>query len=83
MNFEEFLIAKKIDPIRFKKGDQSTFEEWNKDYNLMHPDSFTQRKLFKINAIRREFQLKDSENSNEDKTKKTSIRPVIKPKIKR
>lgn len=77
MEFEEYLEGKKIDPIGFKKGEVSQFEELKQLFDQVHPDSFTQQKLFLINPIRRKYTLA------EDKLEKkpTAIKPM-RPKMK-
>jgi hypothetical protein len=59
MEFEEYLTAKKIDSVAFKTADQDRFEEWEKIFQTMHPESFTAQKKFLINDIRRRYHLKD------------------------
>jgi len=59
MEFEEYLISKKIDGIAFKKADQERFLEWEQIFQTMHPESFTAQKKFLINDIRRRYHLND------------------------
>ncbi|CAG5069759.1 hypothetical protein DYBT9623_02496 [Dyadobacter sp. CECT 9623] len=59
MDFEEYLITKKIDVNAFKKADAARFEEWSSIFQTMHPESFTQHKKFLINEIRRRYHLKE------------------------
>ncbi|SEI74820.1 hypothetical protein SAMN04487995_2005 [Dyadobacter koreensis] len=59
MEFEEYLTAKKIDSVAFKKADQDRFAEWEKIFQTMHPESFTAQKKFLINDIRRRYHLND------------------------
>lgn len=76
MEFEEYLKNKKIDPKKFKKGLPEQFEEWNSIFQKVHPESFTQQKLFLLNNLRRRYIF---EELKEDK-KITAARSV-KPKI--
>ena len=82
-NFEEYLKGKKIDPDLFMKEDPGLFEEYRNLYDLIHPESFTSQKLFKINGIRRKYQLK-SENIKTTPSATPAAKPKIsmKPKIK-
>ncbi|MEO6282072.1 MAG: hypothetical protein ABIN80_29350 [Dyadobacter sp.] len=57
MEFQEYLILKKIDADAFKKADHSRFEEWESLFKTMHPESFTAHKKFLINEIRRRYHL--------------------------
>lgn len=57
MNFEEFLISKKINIDSFKSNDSITFNKWQKLFSEVHPDSFVAQKKFLINPIRRKYPL--------------------------
>lgn len=57
MTFEEYLIAKKIDAARFRAAEPELFREWEAEFALMHPESFTARKRYKINPLRRTYHL--------------------------
>jgi hypothetical protein len=57
MEFQEYLILKKIDADAFKKADRPRFEEWESLFQTMHPESFTAHKKFLINEIRRRYHL--------------------------
>jgi len=59
--FFAYLKAKRIDPNAFKAAQPARFAEWVDLFAQMHPDSFTQQKLFLINGIRRTFPLPESE----------------------
>ncbi|MHA4742486.1 hypothetical protein [Dyadobacter sp. MSC1_007] len=59
MEFEEYLITKKIDAEAFKRSDAARFEEWMELFKTMHPESFTGHKKFLINEIRRRYHLKE------------------------
>jgi len=79
MSFSEYLISKKIDSEAFHKGSPDQFEEWKTIYAQMHPASFTARYLFKINAVRRKYQLRTAEPGPASTAAKP--KPVIRPKI--
>jgi hypothetical protein len=59
MEFEEYLIVKKIDAKEFKASDPDRFQEWSSLFESMHPDSFTAHKKFLINEIRRRYHTKE------------------------
>ncbi|NIJ51692.1 hypothetical protein [Dyadobacter arcticus] len=60
MEFDEYLIQKKIDAQAFKKADAPRFLEWEGLFLTMHPESFTAHKKFLINEIRRRYHLKEA-----------------------
>lgn len=78
MEFEEYLKGKKIDPAKFKNGEPSQFEEFSSLFDQIHPDSFTQQKLFLINPIRRKYPLAEVELDKKPTTAKP-MRPKMKP----
>jgi hypothetical protein len=57
MNFEEYLLGKKIDPAAFRQHEAERFQEWQNLYEQLHPESFTAQKKFLINEIRRKYLL--------------------------
>ena len=77
MDFITYLKSKKIDPIKFKDELLDQYEEWLKIFDHLHPDSFTQQKLFLVNKLRRKYTLKE-----EEENKKLPSAKVMKPKIK-
>lgn len=93
MNFDEYLISKKIDGAAFQKAEPTLFQTWHSEFDQMHVNSFTVQKLNLINPIRRKYQLKekpgDSIKADPAPTANTPAsasparvaRPVIKPKI--
>ncbi|MEO9483466.1 MAG: hypothetical protein ABJG47_08485 [Ekhidna sp.] len=78
MLFDEYLTGKKIDPEKYKKAEPTQYAEFRQLFDQLHPDSFTQQKLFLINKIRRAHKL---EGVTEVKTTTPSkaMRPKIKP----
>ena len=81
MNFEEYLISKKIDSQAFKTAESAMWNEWNGLFDQMSADSFTAQKLYLINSIRRKYLLKTTEVAPAAKNVSAAPRPVIKPKI--
>jgi hypothetical protein len=57
MNFDEYLISKKIDAILFERHEPQRFAEWKKLFEQVHPESFTAQKKFLINPTRRKYLL--------------------------
>jgi hypothetical protein len=58
VNFEAYLISKKIDSEAFRRSETSTWESWNSEFEQMHPNSFTAQKLYLINPVRRKYPYK-------------------------
>jgi len=81
MNFEEYLISKKIDSQAFKTAESTLWNEWNGLFDQMNADSFTAQKLYLINSIRRKYLLKATEVAPAPKSVSAAPRPVMKPKI--
>ena len=59
MDFEAYLISKKIDSAEFLKAEPGTWKNWKIEFDQMHPASFTAQKLYLINPIRRKYLLKE------------------------
>lgn len=57
MDFEEYCTSKKINYANFKENDSVIFNEYKLLFDQISPKSFTQQKLFQINAIRKKFLL--------------------------
>ena len=60
MEFEAYLVQKKIDSAAFRKTDPVRFREWSELFDTMHPESFTAQKKFLINDIRRRYLVTDA-----------------------
>ena len=58
VNFEDYLISKKIDSATFRLAEPAVWESWKTEFEQMHPNSFTAQKLYLINPIRRKYTLK-------------------------
>jgi hypothetical protein len=81
VNFEAYLTSKKIDSAALKKADPVLWESWQKEFELLHPNSFTAQKLYLINPLRRKFQLKDAiVETAEVPSGTTASAPAAKPK---
>jgi len=55
VNFEEYLSDKKIDSTAFRSAELALWEEWKREYDQVHLNSFTAQKLYLINNIRRKY----------------------------
>lgn len=83
MNFEEYLISKKIDSQALRTTEPDLWNEWNGLFEVMSPASFTAQKLYLINPIRRKYQLKNIEPvSDQKKDSAPASKPVMRPKPK-
>ena len=60
MNFEEYLISKKIDAAAFEKAEPMLFHSWKVEFDQLHVNSFTVQKLNLLNPIRRKYQRKET-----------------------
>lgn len=78
MNFEEYLVSKKIDSSLFKRIEKDLWLHFNDIFKEMHTKSFTIQKLNLINGIRRKYPLSNVEQKETPKPKLN--RPVIRPK---
>lgn len=78
MKFDEYLTGKKIDAEKYRKAEPAQFEEFQQIFDQVHPESFTQQKLFLINNIRRAYKLEEQEEEKKPAAKK-AMRPKIKP----
>lgn len=89
MNFEEYLVSKKIDSAAFKQSEPARWEEWKALLEKISPVSFTQQKLYLINPIRRKYPLKiqpvapveEKKDAPAPPTAPKPFKPVFKPKI--
>jgi len=58
VDFEAYLISKKIDSAEFLKAEPALWSSWKTEFGQMHPASFTAQKLYLINPVRRKYLLK-------------------------
>ena len=92
VNFEDYLISKKIDSATFRLAEPAVWESWKVEFEQMHPNSFTAQKLYLINPVRRKYTLKvepvkaplenastTSENSSSPKSEAASKPAASKP----
>jgi len=85
MLFEEYCTSKKIDATLFKTNDIQLYTELEQLFSLVHPNSFTQQKLFLINNIRRKYQLPfvpKAEKAPKVETPKPASKPIENQEIK-
>lgn len=80
--FEDFLRQKKIDPELFQAGDPVTWDEYQKLFYEVHPDSFTARKLYQINRIRRQFPFREKTINTSPAEAAVKPRMPLRPKFK-
>lgn len=81
VDFEAYLVAKKIDAVEFARSEPETFNRWKSDFGQMHPNSFTVQKLNLINPVRRKYPLRQA-GSAEPPRPATPVKPV-KPVIRK
>jgi hypothetical protein len=83
VNFEEYLISKKIDSTLFSEKEQSLWLSWKLEFEQMHPNSFTVQKLNLINPVRRKYPLKVEVKPAPLKVAEPvkTPAPVVKPEI--
>jgi len=55
--FEAYLTSKRIDSGAFRDAEPELWEAWKKEFEQMHPNSFTVQKLNLINPVRRKYLL--------------------------
>ena len=77
MDFISYLKNKKIDPEKLNASEPDLFSEWSSLYEQVHPNSFTQQKLFLINILRKKFIFKETDEVAKPKTAK-----MMRPKMK-
>jgi len=86
VNFEEYLISKKIDNARFHEKELGLWNAWKVEFDQMHPNSFTIQKLNLINPIRRKYPLKveikpiEVKTTSEAEAPKAEVQPVSESK---
>ncbi|WP_461137560.1 hypothetical protein [Spirosoma pomorum] len=55
MSFEEYLTQKKINADQFKQAEPDRYSQWEREFEQVHPESFTVQKKFLINDTRRKY----------------------------
>lgn len=58
MNFDEYLAQKKIDVAQFRTAEPDRYAGWKREFEQMHPDSFTVQKKFLLNDTRRKYLIR-------------------------
>jgi hypothetical protein len=58
MEFDDYLMQKKIDPAQFRLRESALYNEWKSLFEQLHPESFTTLKKFLINNVRRKHPLR-------------------------
>ncbi|MEP6735459.1 MAG: hypothetical protein ABJA70_08070 [Chryseolinea sp.] len=58
MDFEAYLVSKKIDGVQFSTSEPQIWNAWKTEFDQIHPISFTAQKLYLINPFRRKYPLK-------------------------
>lgn len=58
MTLDEYLTSKKINPALFRQAEPAQYEEWQREFVQMHPESFTAQKKFLLNDIRRKYLIR-------------------------
>ncbi len=53
--FADYLLGKRIDATLFQQTEPARYAEWAREFDQMHPDSFTVQKKFLLNDTRRKY----------------------------
>jgi hypothetical protein len=59
VEYEAYLVSKKVDSASFKVAEPELWEEWKSAFDQQHPKSFNAQKFYLINPIRRKYPLKE------------------------
>ena len=62
-SFEEYLVSKKIDSDAFRRSEPEVWSVWKREFEQVHPNSFTVQKLNLINPLRRKYLLQTAVES--------------------
>jgi hypothetical protein len=73
VNFETYLISKRIDSVAFRQAEPLLWETWNSEFEKMHPNSFTVQKLNLINPVRRKYPLKHVPELKSEEKKEEAV----------
>ena len=79
MEFDEYLTGKKIDAAKFRAAETDQYESFKEIFDQVHPESFTQQKLFLINKIRRAYKLEEVNEAKKTSSASKVMRPKMKP----
>ncbi len=58
MQFDAYLIQKKIDAGRFREAEPDRYADWKREFEQVHPESFTAQKKFLLNDTRRKYLIR-------------------------
>jgi hypothetical protein len=61
MDYETYLIEKKIDPEAFRDNEPDKWQSFKVIFESVHPNSFTVQKKFLLNDLRRLYNYKSAE----------------------
>jgi len=75
MDFEGYLISKKIDSKLFADAEPDLWRQWQSEFEQVHPNSFTAQKLYLINPLRRKYLLDTKEIKEIIETKVSAAPP--------
>lgn len=78
--FEAYLVSKKIDSQAFRNAEPDLWEAWKREFEEMHPNSFTVQKLNLINPIRRKYLLAELPDAKSAGTSSPGPVPPAAPK---
>jgi hypothetical protein len=82
VTWEEYLISKKIDSATFRQAEPERWQNWQREFEQINPNSFTSQKLYLINPIRRKYPLKAGPEIKTAEPAASRPKPVIRPKFK-
>ncbi len=74
--FEEYLKSKRIDSGRFQDAEPELWAGWKREFDQVHPNSFTVQKLNLMNPVRRKYMLTVEE---EPKPVAAPSKPAMRP----
>lgn len=81
LTFSQYLQQKKINAEAFRRNEREKYDELDRDFAEMHPDSFTAHYLFLINPLRRKYLMDTAMEVGQEKPK-GAPRPKVLPKVK-
>lgn len=53
--FADYLLTKRINATLFHQAEPARYNEWAREFDQMHPESFTVQKKFLLNDTRRKY----------------------------
>jgi hypothetical protein len=79
-DFESYLQRKKIDGPSFRIAEPEVYSVWKREFEQIHPNSFTVQKLNLINPVRRKYPLKAAAVIKPPEPASPDQQPVSAPK---